>query len=105
MDITALMDVCFEKGASDLHLAVGRRPVLRISGTFVEIGDAALQPSDTEAMAKAITPQRNWDELMRGGTTDFGYAHKDRCRFRVSVLTQKGMRGVVMRQIPQKLLS
>ena len=105
MDITALMDLTFDKGASDLHLSVGRRPVLRIGGHLHEVGDAVLQPKDTEAMAKAVCPQRNWDELVRGGTTDFGYAHQEKCRFRVSVLTQKGSRGVVMRQIPQKLLS
>src|SRR5262245_40791260 len=105
MDIHALMDLAFEQGASDLHLGVGRRPVLRIGGHMQEIGDAPLQPGDTETMARAICPQRNWEELTRGGTTDFGLAHRDRCRFRVSVLTQKGARGIVMRQIPQKLLT
>ncbi|MGE3174523.1 MAG: type IV pilus twitching motility protein PilT [Planctomycetota bacterium] len=105
MDIHALMDLAFEKGASDLHVAVGRRPVLRIGGHLVEVGPAMVQRSDTEAMAHAICPERNWDELLQGGTTDFGYAHRDKCRFRVSVLTQKGARGLVMRQIPQKLLT
>ncbi len=105
MDIHRLMDLAFEKGASDLHLSVGRRPVLRIGGHLVEIGDAPLQPADTEAMARAISPDRNWEELQKGGTTDFGFAHQDKCRFRVSVLTQKGSRGLVMRQISQKLLS
>ncbi|MBM4062684.1 MAG: type IV pilus twitching motility protein PilT [Planctomycetes bacterium] len=105
MDIFALMDAAFTRGASDLHLSVGRRPVLRISGSLVEIGDAVLTPQDTEAMAKAIAPQRNWDELQRCGTTDLGYAFADKCRFRTSIFTQKGCRSVVMRQIPQKLLT
>ncbi len=105
MDIFALMDACHSRGASDLHLAVGRRPVLRVGGGLVEIGDHVLTAADTEAMAKAVAPARNWEELQRGGTTDFGYAFADKCRFRVSLLTQKGARGVVMRQIPQKLLS
>ena len=105
MDIVTLMDTAWAKGASDLHLSVGRRPVLRLGGRLVEIGDAVLMPADTEAMAKEIAPPRNWEELQKGGTTDFGYAFKDKCRFRVSVLTQKGSRGIVMRQIPQKLLT
>jgi twitching motility protein PilT len=105
MDIATLMDAAFSRGASDLHLSVGRRPVLRLAGGFTEIGDAPLTAVDTEAMAKAIAPARNWEELQRGGTTDFGYAFADKCRFRVSILTQKGMRGIVMRQIPQKLLT
>jgi twitching motility protein PilT len=105
MDVFALMEMAHARGASDLHLSVGRKPVLRLGGGLVEVGDAVLTPADTEAMAKAIAPQRNWEELTKGGTTDFGYAFKDKCRFRVSILTQKGSRGVVMRQIPQKLLT
>ncbi|MFY9343563.1 MAG: PilT/PilU family type 4a pilus ATPase [Planctomycetota bacterium] len=105
MDIFPLMDQCHARGASDLHVSVGRRPVLRISGHLVEIGDRVITPADTEAMAKQVAPARNWEELCKGGTTDFGYAHADKCRFRVSILTQKGSRGIVMRQIPQKLLS
>ena len=105
MDIFALMDQAHARGASDLHLAVGRRPVLRVASGLVEIGDQPLTPADTEAMAKAVAPARNLEELQRSGTTDFGYAFADKCRFRVSLLTQKGSRGIVMRQIPQKLLS
>ena len=105
MDVIALMDEAHARGASDLHLSVGRRPVMRLSGSLVEVGDASLTPADTEAMAKVVTPPRNWDELQKVGTTDFGYAHRDKCRFRISVLTQKGTRGIVMRQIPQKLLT
>ena len=105
MDIFALMGAAFERGASDLHLSVGRRPVLRVSGGLVEIGDKVLEPADTEAMAKVITPARNLEELESTGTTDYGYAFEDKCRFRISVLTQKGSRGIVMRQIPQQLLT
>lgn len=105
MDIFALMEVAYTRGAADLHISVGRRPVLRLSGGLVEIGEAPLTPEDTAAMAKQISPAKNWDELERCGTTDFGCAYQNKCRFRVNVLTQKGFRGIVMRQIPQKLLT
>ncbi len=105
MDIFQLMDAAYERGASDLHLSVGRAPVLRVSGGLVEVGDASLTPEDTAAMAKAVCPERNHKELEETGSTDFGYAFQDKCRFRVSVLTQKGSRGIVMRQIPQELMS
>ena len=105
MDTVALMDAAYEKGASDLHISVGRRPVLRVGGGLVELGDAPLTPEDTERLARALAPDRNWEELEESGSTDFGLAHADKCRFRVSILTQKGTRGIVMRQIPQKLLT
>ncbi len=105
MNIHELMDHAFEKGVSDMHLSVGRRPVMRTGGRLVEVGPAPLTAADTEAIAKELAPERNWNELLACGSTDFGLAHGDKCRFRISVLTQKGVRGLVMRQIPQKLMS
>ncbi len=105
-DIKSLMDACFEKNASDLHISVGRPPVLRISGHLHELeGAHILAPGEIEKMVEQIAPDRNHRELLDSGTSDFGYAHGDKCRFRVSILTQKGQRGIVMRLIPQKLLS
>ena len=70
MDIFALMDAAHSRGASDLHVSVGRRPVLRLGGGLVEIGDAVITPEDTVAMAKAVAPQRNYEELERGGNVN-----------------------------------
>jgi len=99
------MDACFDRGGSDLHLSVGRAPVIRQNGHLVDLDGPPLTPPDIEAMVAQFVPDRNAHELKETGSTDFGYAHGDKCRFRVSVLTQKGSRGLVMRLIPQKLLS
>ncbi|MBK8977954.1 MAG: type IV pilus twitching motility protein PilT [Planctomycetes bacterium] len=105
-DILALMDACHERGASDLHLSEGRAPVLRINGHLVEIeGQARLTGEDLERMVHEITPERNRRELEEVGSSDFGIAHRDMCRFRVSVFTQRGTRASVMRRIPDRMLS
>lgn len=104
-DIHGLMDLCLERGASDLHLGVGRPPVLRINGGLREIDGPALTHEQLQKMVAAISPERSLHELEQVGTADFGYAHGDKCRFRVSVLTQKGHRAIVMRLIPHRLLS
>ena len=104
-DIYALMDACYEKGASDLHLTVGRPPVFRVQGHFVEADSHPLTAGDVQEMAQSILPDRCRKELEEVGSADFGHAHGDKCRFRVAALTQKGSIGVVMRLIPHKLLS
>lgn len=105
-ELAQLMDVCLERNASDLHLSVGRAPVLRVGGHLVELeGADALTAEVIAAYVQALCPERNREELERLGSTDFGYAHGDRCRFRVSVLTQKGAPGIIMRLIPHRLLS
>ena len=104
-DILPLMDACFDRGASDLHLSAGRPPVLRIHGGLIELDEPELTHEQLEEMVGQFAPDRCVRELEEIGTTDFGHAHGDKCRFRVSVLTQKGHRGIVMRLIPHKLLS
>ena len=51
-DIFSLMDACFERGASDLHVSVGRPPVLRLHGGLQEIGTEPVTPEQLEAYAK-----------------------------------------------------
>jgi twitching motility protein PilT len=54
---------------------------------------------------KAITPERNQQEIQEEGGTDFGFAFGDAARFRVAVFKAKGNISMVLRQIPNKLLS
>jgi twitching motility protein PilT len=64
-----------------------------------------LTPDDTRALMKAITPERNQQELSEGGGTDFGFAFGDVARFRVAVFMQKGNVAIVCRLIPSKIMS
>lgn len=104
-DLNQLLDLCVEKNASDLHLTVGRPPSLRISGRLRSLDAATLQPTDTQALSEQLVPERLREEFEQMGTVDFGHAFGDKARFRVSVLKQKGNVGIVMRLIPNDLLT
>ncbi len=108
--IDRLLETTIRKGASDLHLHVGRPPTLRLNGHLRELQTKVLEPDDTMALMKAVTPDRGQQELQEQGTTDFGMAFATadgsaKARFRVSVFRQKGVISLVMRKIPYKLLS
>ena len=106
VDIYKLMEQAVETGASDLHLSVGRAPVLRLHGGLHDVeGLPILTDADTEALVREITPETNLEELLEVGTTDFAYAYEDKARFRCSALRQKGRLGLIMRQIPNRLLT
>jgi twitching motility protein PilT len=64
-----------------------------------------LEPDDTVALMKSITPERNQQELQEEGGTDFGFAYGDKARFRVAIFRQKGNVSVVLRLIPTKIMS
>ncbi len=101
-----LMEVVIEKGGSDLHIGVGRPPVVRVHGHMYPVqGYDPLSPEQTEALIKEFAPERAMREVEKVGTSDFGYAYKDKARFRVSVFRQKGHLCTAMRLIPNRLMS
>jgi twitching motility protein PilT len=83
---------------------VGRPPVLRIHGHLRNLETKVLEPEDTIALMKSITPERNQQELQEEGGTDYGFAFGDAGRFRVAIFKQKGNISMVLRLIPSKLL-
>lgn len=105
IQIDKLLQVVVNKGASDLHITVGQPPVIRLHGTLTRLETKVLEPDDTVALMKSITPERCQQELQEVGGTDFGFAFGDQARFRVSVFKQRGCVAMVLRQIPVKLLS
>jgi twitching motility protein PilT len=103
--IDRLLETCIRVNASDIHLHVGRPPVLRMDGRLRSLETKVLEPDDTMALMKSVTPERNQQELQEEGGTDFGFAFGDKGRFRVSVFRQKGNISMVLRLIPSKILS
>jgi twitching motility protein PilT len=105
VNMDRLLQACVSQGASDIHLVVGRPPVLRIDGRLRSLETKVLEPEDTAALMKSITPDRNQQELQEEGGTDFGFAYGDAARFRVSIFRQKGSISCVLRLIPTKIMS
>lgn len=105
LHIDRLLETCIKRGASDLHLHVGRPPVLRLHGRLRNLETKVLEPEDTVALMKAITPEKNQQELEEEGGTDFGFAFGNEGRFRVAVFKQKGYVSIVLRLLPSKIMT
>jgi len=103
--IDRLLETCIKRGASDLHLHVGRPPTLRLRGHLRALETKVLEPADTVALMKSITPERNQQEIQEQGGTDFGFEFGDAGRFRTAVFQQKGNLSLTLRLIPNKLLT
>jgi len=105
VNMDRLLQACVAQDASDIHLVVGRPPVLRIDGRLRSLETKILEPDDTMGLMKSITPEKNQQELQEEGGTDFGFAFGDKARFRVAIFRQKGNITVVLRLIPTKIMS
>jgi twitching motility protein PilT len=103
--IDKLLHACVKQGASDIHITVGQPPVFRLDGRMRKLETKVLEPDDTVALMKSISPERCQRELQEQGGSDFGFSFGDAARFRVSIFKQRGNVSMVLRQIPNKLLS
>ena len=65
VNMDRLLDACVTMGASDIHLTTNRSPVLRIDGGLRNLETKVLEPDDTESLMRAITPDRNQQELRK----------------------------------------
>ena len=102
-----LLATVIQLKASDLHISVGQPPVVRHHGRMrkLDIGGGVLDPDDTTALMKSITPDRCQQELQQRGGADFAIEYVDGVRFRVAVFKQKGTIGMVLRRIPSQFMT
>jgi twitching motility protein PilT len=100
-----LLQLVVSEGAADLHLRVGVPPVIRLHGVLHRVEGPHLKPEDTEELMRSITSEDHIQQCRERGGADFGFAFGELARFRVSVFKEKGQFGLVLRQIPSKLLT
>jgi twitching motility protein PilT len=105
LNMDRLLQACVTQGASDIHISVGRPPTLRLDGHLRSLETKVVEPEDAMALMNSITPDRCQQELQEEGGTDYGFAFGEAARFRVSVFKQKGSVSMVLRQIPNKMLT
>ncbi|HEV8604219.1 MAG TPA: PilT/PilU family type 4a pilus ATPase [Tepidisphaeraceae bacterium] len=105
IQIDRLLETCVRRGASDLHLAVGKPPTLRLNTHLRELQTKVLEAEDTIGLMKSITPERIQQEYEEQGSGDFGFAYGTEARFRVAIFKQKGYCSLVLRKIPNKILT
>lgn len=99
-----LLQLMVSEGSSDLHIRVGVPPVIRVHGVLARVDGPVMSPEDTEELMRSITSEDHIQHVRERGGADFGFAFGELARFRVSVFKEKGNFGMVLRQIPTRLL-
>lgn len=105
VEMSELLQLTVDEGASDLHIRVGLPPILRIHGALSPLDIPPMTPEDTERLMKSITAPEHQQNVREHGGTDFGFGFGELARFRVSVFKERGNVGLVLRLIPSKLLT
>src|SRR4051794_25950558 len=100
-DFADLLLEVLDRRASDLHLAAGAPPTVRIRGRLVPLDDfPLLTPTDTREVVYSILTNDQRQRLETDWQLDFAYGVPGRARFRVNAYFQRGAVGAAFRLIP-----
>jgi twitching motility protein PilT len=103
--IDAFFKLLNEQGASDLHLAAGQQPALRVRGEIERIKYKRLNSDDLRGMLYEITPEDKIKVFEETGDIDFGYEIPGLARYRCNFFMQKNGVAAVFREIPDTIMT
>jgi twitching motility protein PilT len=104
MELNALLRRAVELGASDIHLKVGRPPMLRRDGALGAL--EGYEPLNSTQLALALNQVTNaapqkLEHFNEAGDLDLAYQDEDLPRFRVNAFRQRGEISFAFRVIPK----
>lgn len=106
-EIQELLSITIQEKASDLHLSIGKPPLLRIAGGLVPLGK---KPPVTAQLAEefvlALLTEDQQVKLRAEKEIDFSYNLEDRgARFRGNIFYAMGSLSIALRFIPEDILT
>ncbi len=104
MDINEILKNAIKMGASDIHLKVGNKPIMRINGSLKHMNEfPRISPDLILNMGNSIMSKQQREHYNRTHDLDMAYGVPSLGRFRVNIFQQKGAMGMVLRIIPSKI--
>jgi twitching motility protein PilT len=100
IDIDAVLRELVTRRGSDLHLKVGRPPLMRISSDLLPSEFAPVTEEDMQTVLRKILGDEGWKRLETEFEVDASYEIADVARFRLNAFKERGRFGAAMRVIP-----
>lgn len=100
MDLYLLLESAIAGGASDLHLTVGKAPMVRRGGRILTMAAEVIEPGQVEAMLFPLMTREQIKYFEKHKEMDFAFSPDLNSRFRVNLHSQKGYVEAVLRSIP-----
>ena len=105
MNLKQMLDIMLQKKASDLHLRVGLKPILRIDGALNAIETNVLTNEDIEQTLNQILNEDQKSRFLKKNEMDLALSVSKLGRFRINFYRQRGTIGVAIRAVNTKIPS
>jgi twitching motility protein PilU len=99
MDISKLLALMVEKGASDLFLTAGVAPSIKLHGRVVPVTNTPLTPETTREVVMSLMNEKQRDEFLNKMELNFAVSARGIGRFRANAFFQRNLVGAVLRRI------
>ncbi|MFH1535272.1 MAG: type IV pilus twitching motility protein PilT [Patescibacteria group bacterium] len=100
MTLDDLLSIAVEKRASDLHIAVGKPPILRIDGALSPMENYdIITPENAQELVFGILSDIQKERLIKDREIDISHEIQDVSRFRVNIHWEKNCIGLVARVV------
>ncbi len=103
LDMAELLRLMMEKKASDLHIALGAPPMLRIDGQVVPTAFPRLTAEICQHLVYSLLTDTQKQRFESMNELDISFGIKNIGRVRMNVFRQRGAIGAALRAIPQKI--
>ena len=103
--IDAFFKLMNDQQASDLHLAAGKQPILRVKGELERIKYNPLDNDSLKTMLYEITPEHKIKVFEETGDVDFAYEIPGLARYRANFFKQNNGIAAAFREIPGQILT
>lgn len=102
--VKKLLETVLSEEASDLHISVGHKPTLRITGQLIPLAkEKKIEHIDSEGIANLLMNDLQRKKFLEEREIDFSHDFENRARFRINVFFQRGNVGLAMRLVPTKI--
>src|SRR4051812_5801721 len=104
--LDTLVDTVLKEGASDLHLSVGRVPVIRVAGFLIPLEKLApIAPTDMDSIIGLFFSSDNMREFALKKEANFAFTHTSGARFRGNAFLGLGKPSIALRLVPAAIKS
>ena len=101
--IDSFLQLGLAQGCSDVHLAVGVPPMLRMNGDLMPIKFRELSDTELESYVMEILSDSQKEHFHSGKDLDFSYVSEEGGRFRVNLFRKDTGVGAVFRYVPNEV--
>lgn len=105
-ELQLLIQTVIAERASDLHIAVGNHPTLRVNSSLIPlVRKPILTDTDVSSFAQVMMRPEFFEKLKKREEVDFSYENEEGVRFRGNAFFQKGRLAIALRLIPNVILT